>query len=94
MSRQLLEALGGVLGALGGVFGVLGGRLEGVLAASWRLLDASWRLLEASWRLLEASRRPCWAKVALKSENFEKHTEKYCSFGLSRGVLEAILAVL
>ena len=41
MSRQLLEALGGVLGALGG-------RLEGVLAAFWRRLEGSGRRLGGS----------------------------------------------
>ena len=63
--RGVLEALGGVLEACGSVLEALGGvleALEGVLKASWRLLKSSWR--------------PRWVKIALESENNEKHKEK------------------
>ena len=59
---SVLEALGGVLEACGSVLEALGGvleALEGVLKASWRLLKSSWR--------------PRWVKIALESENIEKH---------------------
>ena len=78
----VLEALGGVLEACGSVLEALGGvleALEGVLKASWRLLKSSWR--------------PRWVKIALESENIEKHKEKQ-GIWASCNVLEALGGVL
>ena len=72
----ILEGLGGVLEACGSVLEALGGvleALEGVLKASWRLLKSSWR--------------PCWVKIALESENIEKHKEKQSFWVSCRGRL-------
>ena len=66
---HILEGLGGVLEALGGVLEACGSVLEvfgGVLEALEGALEASWRLLKSSWR-------PRWVKIALQSENIEKH---------------------
>ena len=67
----ILEGLGGVLEAIGGVLEACGSVLEalgGVLEALEGVLKASWRLLNPSWR-------PRWVKIALESENIEKHEE-------------------
>ena len=73
---SVLEALGGVLEACGSVLEALGGvleALEGVLKASWRLLKSSWR--------------PRWVKIALESENIEKHKEKQGFWASCKGCL-------
>ena len=77
--RAVLEALGSVLEACGSVleaFGRVLEALEGVLGAFWRLLKASWR--------------PCWAKIALESENIEKQKEKQCFWDSCRGCLRRL----
>ena len=38
---------------------------------------------------MKSSWRPCWTKIALESQNLEKHKEKSAFLGLPRGVLEA-----
>ena len=79
----ILEGLGGVLEALGGVLEACGSVLEalgGVLEALEGVLKASWRLLKSSWR-------PRWVKIALESENIEKHKEKQGFWASCRGCL-------
>ena len=80
---HILKGLGGVLEALGGVLKACGSVLEalgGVLEALEGVSKASWRLLKSSWR-------PGWVKIALESENIEKHKENQ-GFGAScRGCL-------
>ena len=79
----ILEGLGGVLEALGGVLEACGSVLEalgGVLEALEGVLKASWRLLKSSWR-------PRWVKIALESENIEKHKEKQGIWVSCRGCL-------
>ena len=76
----ILEALGGCLGRiLEGLRGVLEA-LGGVLGALEGVLKAFWRLLKSSWR-------PYCAKIALESENLEKHKEKHCFLASCRGCL-------
>ena len=79
----ILEGLGGVLEALGGVLEACGSVLEalgGVLEALEGVSKASWRLLKSSWR-------PRWVKIALESENIEKHKEKHGFWASCRGCL-------
>ena len=90
---RILEGLGGVLEALGGVLEACGSVLEalgGVLEALEGVSKASWKLLKSSWR-------PRWVKIALESENIEKH-RKNKVFGPPAGgvldVLEALGGVL
>ena len=79
----ILDGLGGVLEALGGVLEACGSVLEalgGVLEALEGVLKASWRLLKSSWR-------PRWVKIALESENIEKHNEHQRFWASCRGCL-------
>ena len=72
----ILGALGGCLGRiLEGLGGVLDAR-GSVLEALRRVLEALEGVLKASWRLLKSSWRPRCVKIALESENIEKHKEK------------------
>ena len=59
--------------------------LVGVLEALEGVLKASWRLLKSSWR-------PRWVKIALESENIEKHKEKQ-GFWASCRVLDVLDAL-
>ena len=69
----ILEGLGGVLKSLGGVLEAC----ESVFEALGGVLEALEGVLKASWRLLKSSWRPRWAKIALESENIEKHLAKH-----------------
>ena len=85
----ILEGLGGVLEALGGVLEACGSVLEalgGVLEALEGVLKASWRLLKSSWR-------PRWVKIALESENIEKHEENEVFGPPAGGVLDVLEAL-
>ena len=79
---SILEASGGVLEACGSVLEALGGVLEALEGVS----KASWRLLKSSWR-------PRWVKIALESENIEKHKENKVFGPPAGGVLDVLEAL-